>query len=1171
MNPISQYLVNEILKDNTTLIYGGGFKFPTRGHLEVVKQSLEQYPQFNKYIIFVGSGERDGITQQQSVNIWNIYKKYFPFNIEIIPVPSPVKAVFDYSKENPQENIIWVIGGRQDNEDDMKDFINRTKTVEKYPNITASQVITPLFNISGTKARQALKTGDKSEVISYLPPNISDEDIEQIIDILMSPQQLNEIKEFDRIEYYTSFVSNVVPSDFNVFRDGDKIIVDNITNLPLFSIPESMSDPKKGTGKKPKGSGRRLYTDEDPSDTVSIKFSSKQDIIDTLSKSSFKSKSHKRQSQIINVIHQRVRAAYQRAKDPKVKARLKTALDYAEQRKEASKEKTQRLKKENVAPNHTGKSAPYGSGYKELNENASYSKDIDYKSYIKELTNYMIEDGWNILPLPKIIFKHGDKENAKNFLGKTAYYDPNTQTIVLYTEGRHPKDILRSFSHEMVHHIQNLEDRLGDVSTTNTMEDDNINKLEQEANLKGTMTFRNWTDSLNENIAPLKSHKVYHSTDSKFEDFSLDYAWDGFWFTDDLDSLKNRTAGASGGKYILTRYITLKNPAGWDEYDKYSIGELIDMGYDGVILPDPGRTDYIVFNPKSISKNIDSLNESLYLDIPKFNQPKTIQQYLVENINEISLSKENAADINGDLTGGTFTVGDITYEYSIKNISNPYKDLGTFYNIQFTPRGEVTSTPKGGKENYIKILSTMYKIIVDFIEKEKPTYIGISSLDNTGDKNYHTVYNRLTDNNLKLIPGYFRKDSNLQFDSPQGKGRFIVLQRKNNTNESKSKEYLKEYKQYVLNELFEKDLPIIDKVSKNLYIVSNGDDIEAKYDIRLEIPERDLWSMNWFFTPDNKNKSPEAWKQVTATSFKVLEDWLKTNNPKAIYISGNTGAKTKLYKMYIDKLQTLLNNRYKIDNSDEDRIVLHSIEEVYQSGIKKRMETLNESYEQALSYWQNGDINSKSKIERWNSIKKKIERQVIQEIYQTKKPNISKSSKKDPFGINQYARELAQGLEEQKQDYIIYCDIDGVIADFDARFRELAKMSPDQYEEKYGIEKFWNFIDNEIGVRFWVGIPWMQDGKQLWEYIKKYKPTLLSAPSRNNESRLGKRLWVKKHIPGTKLVLASRVNKQDYAKPNAILIDDRPDTIVEWENKGGVGILHKSAEETIQKLKSLDL
>ena len=106
-----------------------------------------------------------------------------------------------------------------------------------------------------------------------------------------------------------------------------------------------MSDPKKGTGKKPKGSGRRLYTDENPKDTVSVKFRTVQDIKDTLSKASFKSKSHKRQSQIINLIHQRARAAYQNAKDPKVKARLKKAFDYATERKEASKRKTKRMQK----------------------------------------------------------------------------------------------------------------------------------------------------------------------------------------------------------------------------------------------------------------------------------------------------------------------------------------------------------------------------------------------------------------------------------------------------------------------------------------------------------------------------------------------------------------------------------------------------------------------------------------------------------------------------------------------------------------------------------------------------------------------------------------------------------------------------------------------------------
>ena len=129
------------------------------------------------------------------------------------------------------------------------------------------------------------------------------------------------------------------------------------------------NDPKTGTGKKPKGSGRRLYTDENPKDTVSIKFKTKEDIVDTLNKDSFKSKSHARQSQIINLIHQRVRAAYSKAKDPEVKSRLKRALDYIENRKESSKEKTQRLNKLKETSNpQSGKAAPYGSGYAPVKE-----------------------------------------------------------------------------------------------------------------------------------------------------------------------------------------------------------------------------------------------------------------------------------------------------------------------------------------------------------------------------------------------------------------------------------------------------------------------------------------------------------------------------------------------------------------------------------------------------------------------------------------------------------------------------------------------------------------------------------------------------------------------------------------------------------------------------------
>lgn len=114
----------------------------------------------------------------------------------------------------------------------------------------------------------------------------------------------------------------------------------------FFNLIKEAKDPKKGTGKKPKGSKRRLYTDENPKDTVPVKFRTVSDIKETLSRSDFKSKSHARQSQIINLIHQRVRAAYQNAKDPKTKARLRRALKYAEKRKEQSKNKTEKMKKE---------------------------------------------------------------------------------------------------------------------------------------------------------------------------------------------------------------------------------------------------------------------------------------------------------------------------------------------------------------------------------------------------------------------------------------------------------------------------------------------------------------------------------------------------------------------------------------------------------------------------------------------------------------------------------------------------------------------------------------------------------------------------------------------------------------------------------------------------------
>jgi len=125
---------------------------------------------------------------------------------------------------------------------------------------------------------------------------------------------------------------------------------------------------------------------------------------------------------------------------------------------------------------------------------------FSYPPMIKSLTEYMLDKGMNIRPLPKVKFVDDDAENAKNFFGKTAYYDPNNRVIVLYTMNRHPKDVMRSFAHEMVHHIQNLEDRLGNIQTQDTNEDGDLPEIEREAYEKGNMTFRNWTDTLNEGV-----------------------------------------------------------------------------------------------------------------------------------------------------------------------------------------------------------------------------------------------------------------------------------------------------------------------------------------------------------------------------------------------------------------------------------------------------------------------------------------------------------------------------------------------------------------------------------------------------------------------------------------------------------------------------------------------
>ena len=332
MNFLAKHIVEQI-EGKTTAVYAGGFKPPTRGHFEVVQQALEQNPEIDEFIIFVGEKPRDGITQSQSVLIWEIYKRYLPFKVTIIPTKvAPIRAVYDYAKEHPQDEVLWVIGAREGNEEDFKDLASRTKSIDKYPNLELRTIVTS-NGVSGTAARNALQVDD-NKFLSFLPNDLDDLEKQEVLDIVVK--------------------------------------------------------------------------------------------------------------------------------------------------------------------------APIEDEAEDLNEQVN----TDFKKHIASLTKKMVEDGLTVQPLPKVIFKN-DEAEAEDFFGKTAYYEPSSQTIVLYVKDRHPKDIVRSFAHEMIHHIQNLEGRLGNITTTNTNEDDALLDLEKEAYLDGNITFRNWTDSLTGNkLAELKQNPI---------------------------------------------------------------------------------------------------------------------------------------------------------------------------------------------------------------------------------------------------------------------------------------------------------------------------------------------------------------------------------------------------------------------------------------------------------------------------------------------------------------------------------------------------------------------------------------------------------------------------------------------------------------------------------------
>jgi 5'(3')-deoxyribonucleotidase len=101
---------------------------------------------------------------------------------------------------------------------------------------------------------------------------------------------------------------------------------------------------------------------------------------------------------------------------------------------------------------------------------------------------------------------------------------------------------------------------------------------------------------------------------------------------------------------------------------------------------------------------------------------------------------------------------------------------------------------------------------------------------------------------------------------------------------------------------------------------------------------------------------------------------------------------------------------------------------------------------------------------------------------------------------------------------------------------------------------------------------WMPNGRQLWSFIQPYNPIILTSPSEDNTSRLGKRIWVREHlVPAPPVEFRFGEAKSDFANENAILIDDKPSNLEAFASKGGIALEVKDGEiqSVINTLKEL--
>lgn len=160
---------------------------------------------------------------------------------------------------------------------------------------------------------------------------------------------------------------------------------------------------------------------------------------------------------------------------------------------------------------------------------------------------------------------------------------------------------------------------------------------------------------------------------------------------------------------------------------------------------------------------------------------------------------------------------------------------------------------------------------------------------------------------------------------------------------------------------------------------------------------------------------------------------------------------------------------------------------------------------------------------------------------------------------------------ENNKTFTIYCDLDGVLVDLERGVREKLGINKpmSRLEMMRSLARMRRNSETEL-VEFFQNLPWTEGGHELWSFITPHNPIILTGGAEEaNAIGQGKNAWVQKNlnIPITKVIHES--NKSKYAGSDKILIDDYDKNIREFQNAGGIGILHTNTNNTISQLQSI--